>query len=283
MAGQPASDGSGSTFLVTGANTGIGRATAAELASRGGRVYLACRSEARTHPVVEEIIAETGNEEVEFVELDLASLRSVERCAREVLDRAGGLNVLINNAGLAGQRGLTADGFELAFGTNHLGHFALTTALLERLTANAPARVVTVASEAHYRPRAIDFDALREPTRSRTGFDEYGVSKLCNVLFTQELARRTAGTGLTAYAVHPGTIASDIWRSVPWPLRPLIKLRMRSPQEGARTTLHCATAAELADESGHYYEECRERRPSRVATPELARELWERSTEWVAV
>jgi NAD(P)-dependent dehydrogenase (short-subunit alcohol dehydrogenase family) len=107
------------------------------------------------------------------------------------------------------------------------------------------------------------------------------VAKLGNVLHAQELARRLDGTGITTYALHPGVIASDIWRKVPWPVRPLIKLRMRSPAEGAKTSVYCATSPEVADESGHYYEDCRRRNPSRVATPELAAELWERSVEWV--
>ena len=276
------SDLNGQTFLITGASGGIGRATAAELAQRGGRVIFAGRDEEKTRAVIDEITRATGNESLDFVELDLGSLDSVSRCASEIIDRDEPINVLINNAGLAGQRGLTADGFEPAFGTNHLGHFALTTALLDRLTESAPARVVTLASAAHYSADGVDFDAVREPSRSLTGMSHYSVSKLCNVLFSQELARRTAGTGITTYALHPGVIASDIWRRVPWPIRPVMKARMKSPEDGARTTLHCATAPELADESGLYYDNCEQRTPSKSATPELARELWERSEAWVA-
>ncbi|MBO0776124.1 MAG: SDR family NAD(P)-dependent oxidoreductase, partial [Actinobacteria bacterium] len=190
------------------------------------------------------------------------------------------LHVLINNAGVGGQRGLTADGFELMFGVNHLGHFALTAALLDRLAASAPARVVTVASDAHYQARGIDFGALRQRTRSFTGVAEYAVSKLCNVLFSAELARRTAGRGITTYSLHPGVVASDIWRRVPWPVRPLMKARMLSTEQGARTPLYCATAPELAEASGRFYDNCRERAPSRFATGELARQLWDRSEAW---
>jgi retinol dehydrogenase 12 len=271
---------SGRTFLVTGANTGIGRATASELARRGGRVFLACRNEEKARGVIDDIASATGNESLEFIQVDLASLRSVNRCARELIDRDEPLHVLINNAGLAGQRGVTEDGFELAFGTNHLGHFALTTALLELLAASAPARVVTVASSGHYSASGIDFDAVCRPTRSLTGMAEYSVSKLCNVLFSQELGRRTAGTRVTTYALHPGVIASDIWRRLPWPVRKLMTMGMKSPAEGACTTVHCATAGELAEETGRYYDDCKERRPSEAATPELARELWERSAVW---
>jgi len=190
--------------------------------------------------------------------------------------------VLVNNAGVAGQRGLTRQGFELMFGVNHLGHFALTSLLLERLTDSAPARVVTVASDAHYSARGIDFDALRRRARGLTGLREYAVSKLCNVLFSAELARRTAGTGVTTYALHPGVVASDIWRRVPWPVRPLVTRRMLSVDEGAATSLYCATAAEVAQESGLFYDKCAQRAPSPVATPELAAGLWKRSEEWTA-
>ncbi|HLI36410.1 MAG TPA: SDR family oxidoreductase [Streptosporangiaceae bacterium] len=275
-------DLAGRTFLVTGGNTGIGRATAHQLAARGGRVYLACRSRARGEAAAAGIRAETGNDKTAFLPLDLADLASVRRCAEEFRALGQPLHVLVNNAGVAGQRGLTRDGFELAFGVNHLGHFALTAALLGCLEAAAPARVVTVASDNHYRAKGIDFGALRRPTRSITGLPEYAVSKLCNVLFTQELARRMEGRGVTTYALHPGVVASDIWRRVPWPVRPIIMRRMLSTERGARTSLYCATAPEVAQASGRYYDDCRERVPSPLATGELARLLWERSEAWTA-
>ncbi len=281
MSGDPG-DLVGRTFLVTGGNTGIGRATATKLAGRGGRVYVACRSEEKGRVAVTDIAAATGNDGVTFLPLDLADLASVRHCAETFLALGEPLHVLINNAGVGGRRGLTKDGFELAFGVNHLGHFALTTALLDRLAASGPARVVNVASGSHYQAKGVDFDAVRQPTRSVTGQPEYAVSKLCNVLFTEELARRLEGTGVTAYALHPGVVASDIWRRVPWPIRPLIKLRMISTEEGARTPVYCATSPEVAKVSGRFYDDCRERQPSRVATPELARQLWERSQSWVA-
>jgi NAD(P)-dependent dehydrogenase (short-subunit alcohol dehydrogenase family) len=281
---MPADSGelSGRTFLVTGANTGIGRATAADLARRGGRVYLACRSAEKGRAAAAEIAAATGNEAVTFLPLDLADLASVRACAEQFLARGEPLHVLINNGGVAGQRGLTANGFELAFGVNHLGHFALTTALLDRLADSAPARVVNVSSDSHYQAKGIDFAAVRRPTASVTGMREYSVSKLSNVLFTQELARRLDGRGVTAYALHPGVVASDIWRRLPWPVRPLIKLRMISPEDGARTSLYCATSPEVADVTGRFYDKSREREPSAVATAELAGELWRRSEAWIA-
>jgi len=271
----------GRTFMVTGGNTGIGRATAAGLAGRGGRVYLACRSRQKGESAVADIVAVTGNAAVTFLPLDLADLASVRSCAEQFLALGEPLHVLINNGGVGGQRGLTKDGFELAFGVNHLGHFALTTALLDRLAASAPARVVTVASDAHYQARGVDFEAVRRPTASFTGMREYAVSKLCNVLFSAELARRVPGRGIASYALHPGVVASDIWRRVPWPVRPLITRRMLSPQDGARTSLYCATSGALAADGGRFYDDCREREPSQAATPDLARALWEHSEAWV--
>ena len=273
-------DLSGRTFLITGANTGIGRATADDLARRGGKVFVACRSAEKGRAAAAQIAAATGNDAVIFLPLDLADLASVRDCAAEFLARGEPLHVLINNAGVGGARGLTKDGFELEFGINHLGHFALTTALLDCLAASAPARVVTVSSDSHYQAKGIDFEAVRRPTASRTGLREYAVSKLCNVLFSAELARRTEGHGITTYALHPGVVASDIWRRVPWPLRPLMKMRMLSTEQGAATSLYCATAPELEGVTGRFYDDCREREPSPVATPELAGELWQHSEAW---
>jgi retinol dehydrogenase 12 len=207
----------------------------------------------------------------------------VRACAAEFLARGEALHVLINNAGVGGRRGLTKQGFELMFGVNHLGHFLLTQLLLERLTSSGPARVVTVASDAHYSAPGIDWDALRRPARGITGLGAYAVSKLCNVLFSQELARRTEGTGVHAYALHPGVVASDIWRRVPWPVRPLVTRRMLTVDQGAQTSLYCATSPSVAGDSGRFYDKCALREASEVATPELGRALWERSEAWTTV
>jgi retinol dehydrogenase-12 len=269
---------------VTGGNTGIGRATVTELARRGGRVWVASRSAAKGEAAVAGVKAATGNESVFFLPLDLADLDSVRACAAAFLAAGEPLHVLVNNAGVAGRRGLTRQGFELTFGVNHLGHFALTSALLGCLAASAPSRVVTVSSDAHYSAPGIDFSSLRRPARGITGMHEYAVSKLGNVLFSAELGRRTAGAGVRSYALHPGVVASDIWRRVPWPVRPLVTRHMLSVTEGAQTSLYCATSAapEVAAASGLFYDRCAPRPASAVATPELARELWERSQAWVA-
>lgn len=269
----------GRTFCITGANTGIGRDTALALASRGGRVIVLGRSRERTEPVLDELAAEGGT--ARFVACDLADLASVRAAADEVTGLDEPIHALINNAGIAGQRGQTAQGFELAFGVNHLAHFLLTTRLLDVLRRSAPARVVCVSSDSHYAPDGIDFDAVQRPTRSVTGMPEYGVSKLANVCFAQELARREDPDVLTSYAVHPGVIASDIWRRVPWPVRPIMTRFMKSTEEGARTTLWCATDPELGAETGLFYAEGEHKEPSEAATPELAAELWSRSEAWV--
>jgi retinol dehydrogenase-12 len=273
-------DLSGRAFLVTGGNTGIGLATATSLAARGGRVCITSRSAPKGQAAVAAIAAATGSDAVSFLQLDLADLASVRRSAQEFTGRGEPLHVLVNNAGLAGRRGLTADGFELAFGVNHLGTFAFTTALLGHLASHAPARVVTVSSDAHYAAKGIDFTAVRRRTRSVTGLPEYQVSKLANVLFSQELARRLAGTGVTSCALHPGLVASDIWRRIPWPVRPLLTRRMLTTEDGARTSLYCATSPDIAGDSGLFYDKCQARPASPRATPQLGRALWLQSEAW---
>lgn len=272
----------GRTFLVTGANAGIGYATAQDLSARGGRVWLACRSRAKGEAAVAAISAASGSGQVRLLHLDLADLASVRQCASEFAALGEPLHVLINNAGVGGARGRTADGFEIHFGINHLGHFALTQALLPLLRDSAPARIVTVASDSHYQAKGINFEGLRNRTKSITGLPEYAVSKLCNVLFAAELGRRLDGTGVTAYSLHPGVVASQIWRRVPWPARQLVTRRMLTIEQGARTSLYCATSPDVAGESGKYYESCREREPSKLVTPELAASLWEYSEKSIS-
>jgi retinol dehydrogenase 12 len=268
------------TVVVTGANTGIGRATALALAGEGWRVYVAARSREKGEAAVAGLKAATGSSAVFFLALDLADLSSVRACAAEFLGRGEPLDVLVNNAGVGGVRGLTKQGFELMFGVNHLGHFLLTQLLLERLVSSAPARVVTVSSDAHYNARGVDWEAVRRPARGITGLGEYAVSKLCNVLFSQELARRTA---VHSYALHPGVVASDIWRRVPWPVRPFVTRNMLTVDQGAQTSLYCATSPSVASDSGLFYDKCALREASAVATPELGQALWERSEAWTTV
>lgn len=272
------------TVLITGANTGIGAATARALAAKGARVVFAGRSEGKTRPVMEAIARDTGNADLHFLELALDDLDSVKRCAEAFLARGEPLHVLLANAGLARAKGVTRQGFETTFGVNHLGHFLLALKLRPALEAGAPARVVVVASRAHERThRPLDLAAVRGPTRTWTAWPEYQASKLANVLFVKELARRWDAATVHAYALHPGVIASDIWRHVPWPLRPLMTRNMRTVEEGAVASIHCASAPEVAAHTGRYYGEDGGERPCNplAEDPRAAAELWEKSLEWV--
>lgn len=272
----------GKVALVTGANTGIGRVTARTLALEGAEVFLACRSEEKTKAALEEIATlSQGHAKVHYLPLDLGDLDSVRRCAEQFLAYGLPLNILICNAGLAGQKGMTASGFELTFGTCHVGHFLLTTLLLERMKTSSPARVVVVSSKAHQRAPGINFSEVRQPTSSMTGFKEYSVAKLANLLFTKELARRLEGTDVWTYALHPGVVASDVWRSIPWPLRALLKRFMITNEEGAATSLYCAMSPKVAGETGLYYENCKIKAPTAVACDAaLAAKLWSASEAW---
>jgi NAD(P)-dependent dehydrogenase (short-subunit alcohol dehydrogenase family) len=213
---------------------------------------------------------------------DLSSLKEVRRLAEEVQDRAGRLDVLINNAGVTLlQRATTVDGFEATFATNHLAYFLLTGLLLPRLRQSSPARIVNVASDAHRFGR-LDLDDLQNERRYRA-MRVYAQSKIANILFTQELARRIAGTGVTANALHPGGIRSNLGRSegpLAEALRRVVGVFLKSPEEGARTSLYLASAPEVEGVSGRYFARCRERTPAAHARdPEAARRLWERSEE----
>jgi len=277
-------DLAGKNFIITGANTGIGKITAMELARRGAHVIVANRSRAKSEPVIKEIAAATGNPP-ELVELDLADLSSVRKAAEQILAKNIPIHGLINNAGMAGTRGKTKDGFEITFGTNHLGHYLFTRLLLDRIKETQGARIVNVASKSHYRAKKIDWSVLRDKTHSTTGLREYEVSKLANVLFTKELARKLEGSGVTTYAVHPGVVATDAWRKVPGPVRWIMKKFMVTPEQGAHSSLRTATDPALAAETGHYYDaDGSEKRPSRLADDtELAHQLWQRSAEWTGL
>lgn len=284
MNAQLSSSNHGRVALITGANIGIGRVTALRLAQAGYTVFLAGRSAQRTQNVIDEIHSALQSQERAFyLPLHLDDLNSVRACAAQFLALQRPLHLLINNAGMAGDKGQTLQGFEKAFGVNHLGHFLLTQLLLDTLQASAPARVVTVASRAHLLAyQGIDWQALQQPTRSLTGTREYGVSKLANILFSAHLATVLAGTGVSTYSLHPGVVDTEVWREVPRFIRPLLRLRgLLTPEEGAQTTLYCALQAP-ASESGLYYDKCRIKIPSRIAQDtHLAEQLWNQSLQWV--
>jgi retinol dehydrogenase 12 len=274
-----ANDLQGRTFLVTGANSGIGRAMVEALAERGGRVVLACRSEERTQPVLDAIRARQRSADATFLPLDVADLDSVRHAAASFLATGRPLDALVNNAGVAGTQALSPQGFDLTYATNHIGPFLLTDLLLPAVRRASQGRIVNVSSIAHMQVKAIDWSVLEHrAVPKRSGFRDYAATKLMNVLHAKELARRLAGSGVTTYAVHPGGVRSNIWRSVPQPLRWLIQLFLVSNEEGARTQLRCATDPELATESGRYYDKSREAPCNPLANDEvLAKELWVRT------
>lgn len=273
----------GKVALVTGANSGIGAVTAKELALQGYHVFLACRDADKAQQVINAIDQQSrGQAKAEFIPLDLASLDSIRACAAQFLAKKLPLHLLICNAGLAGHKGMTKSGFELTFGVCHVGHFLLTQLLTEKLIESKPARVVVVSSKAHRHAKGIDFDAVIRPTESMGALKEYAVAKLANVLFVKELGRRLYGTGVTAYAVHPGVVSTNVWRSLPEPMVKVLSRWMISPEEGAQTTLYCATQPQLSGETGMYYDNCKVTASSLTAQDiQLARLLWEKSSEWV--
>ena len=207
----------GKRVLITGGNTGIGKASASRLARRGADVVFTSRDAERGAAALAEVRAESGRDDVELMSLDLGSLASVRGFAAEYHSRHQRLDVLINNAGVIvlGERKVSADGFELMFGVNHLGHFLLTDLLLDLLRASAPSRIVVLSSDGYkMAPNGLDFDDLQSE-RDFDGLTKYGHSKLANVYFTTELARRLAGTGVSVNAVHPGYVATELGRPRP--------------------------------------------------------------------
>ena len=276
----------GRTCLVTGATSGIGLAAAIELAARGARLALLARSPERAEEAVRVIRARAPDAEVEIHLADLGSLASIRRVAPEMLARHPRLDVLLNNAGVFQlRRRTTADGFESMFGVNHLGHFLLTELLLERLRATPGARIVSVASEAHRFGGPLDFGDLQSERRYRP-MSVYGRSKLCNILWTRELARRLAGSGVTVNCCHPGAVATRLgqgdalWTRV---LGRLVGLFFLSPEQGARTAVFLASSPEVSGRSGGYFIRERERSPAAFAEDDAAaRRLWEVSEALVA-
>ena len=267
------------TFFVTGASSGIGRALVEALAARGGNVVLAARSEERTRPVLDAIRSAYPAVDARFLPIDVSDLGSVRTAAASYLATGRPIDVLVNNAGVAGTQALSRDGFDLTYATNHIGPFLLTNLLLPVVQRSPQGRVVNVSSVGHFAAKRIDWSVLERRTQpKRSRFADYAVTKLMNVLHAKELARRQAGTRVTTYALHPGGVASNIWRALPRPAQWVIKLFLVSNEEGARTPLYCATAPELATATGRYYDKCREVPCSPLGNDEaLARELWVRT------
>lgn len=274
----------GRTFFVTGANSGIGRAMVEALAAWGAGVVLASRSKERTEPVLDGIRRSHPGANAEFLEIDVSDLASVRTAAGRFLATGRPIDVLVNNAGIAGTRALSRDGFDLTYATNHIGPFLLTNLLLPRLRAAPEGRIVNVSSVAHMGVKRLDWAGLeRRAEPKRSGFPDYAVTKLMNVLHAKELARRLAGTRVTTSALHPGAVASNVWRAVPQPFQWLLKRFLLSNEEGAQTPLYCATAPDLATVTGRYYDKCREVAPNPLADDDaLAQELWVRTEAAIA-
>uniref|UniRef100_A0A1A8I8V9 Wu:fd55e03 n=2 Tax=Nothobranchius TaxID=28779 RepID=A0A1A8I8V9_NOTKU len=280
----------GKTVLITGANTGIGKETALDMAQRGARVILACRDMTRAHIAADEIRQKSGNGNVVVKKLDLASLQSVRDLAKDIQQNEDRLDILINNAGIMMcPKWKTEEGFEMQFGVNHLGHFLLTNCLLDQLKKSAPSRIVIVSSLAHERGRIhfddINLDKDYRPERS------YRQSKLANVLFARELAARLQGTGVTVYSLHPGVIRTELGRHLFSSLalwkRILFSLFMwiiKSPREGAQTTIYCAVDESLSNQSGLYYSDCAPKTPAPQARDDAAaKRLWDLSASMVGL
>lgn len=273
----------GRRVLITGGNSGIGRATAAALAELGAEVVITSRDPEVGRAIAGDLTAATGGR-VRSMQLDLSDSRSTSSFAEQFLTETEDLAVLINNAGVfLGRRSLSSDGHELTFRVNHLGHFQLTCLVADRLRASAPARVITLTSSAHYSADRID---LEPPTGRYRGFRTYSRSKLANVLFAGELARRMEGTGVRSYAVHPGLVSTRLAQDgdsrLPGMLWKLYSRRMLTPEEGAATTVYAATAPTLDDHSGAFLSDERIRTPSDLAGDDaLAERLWVFSEEAV--
>ncbi|XP_028564143.2 dehydrogenase/reductase SDR family member 13-like [Podarcis muralis] len=273
----------GKTVLITGGNTGIGKATALDLARRGARVILACRDRERGESAVYDIRRESGNNEVLFMSLDLASFTSVRAFAAAFLKSEPRLDILINNAGVrTGSQ--SSDGLNLAFQVNHLSHFLLTHLLLERMKQCAPSRVVVVASSGH-RWGKIDFQDIHKPVDGQSpGVQSYRNSKLANMLYTRELANRLEGTNVTCYAVHPGLVNTELFRHMSIWLKPLFWLFFRDTTSGAQTSIYCATEEGIEKYSGRYFADCRLHDPKPHARDDaVAKKLWEVSERMVGL
>ena len=274
-------DISGKHVLITGASAGIGKAAARELASRGALVTLAGRSAEKTRRIVGEINNNSGS--ADFLQIDLSSPDSVRTAGREFLARGDSLHVLINNAGVGGTKGVTPEGFEIAFATNHLGHHLLTRWLEPLLIDSAPARLVIVSSSVHHNVKKIKWRRLQKRTTSPLGNPEYRVSKLANLLDARRWKERLAGTGVDVHAAHPGLVASEIWRDLPKPLQRMFANKGMSIEEGTDTPVWAASESELEGTSGGFYGKRSARNVSDLAADkDLADEMWDRTEAWLA-
>ena len=274
---------SGKTALVTGATSGIGKASAAALAMKGASVYLLCRNPEKGQAALREIKQHAGHDRVYLIIADLGEQAQVRRAAQEFLATGEPLHILLNNAGITNTSWRqTADGIEETFAVNHLGYFLLSNLLLDRLKRSAPARIVNVASDAHHFVRGMQFDDLEFRNNYKT-FKVYGQSKLANLLFALELAPRLEGSGVTVNSVHPGAVATGLGsqNGMLGKIVPLITgLFFRSPEKGAESSIFACASQELEGVSGKYYYNCKERTAKPWACDvKAAKRLWQISEE----
>ncbi len=268
------------TVIITGATSGIGAVAARQLAGQGARIVIVARDRQRAQETLRELRAAGPGQAHAAFYADLSRLREMKRVAAEIAAAEPKIDVLMNNAGLIAARNQkTEDGLELMFATNHLAYFVLSNLLLERLRATAGARIVATASDAHRRGK-LDFERLQE----QKGSVGYGTTKLCNILFTRELARRIAGSGVTANCLHPGFVATRFGDDAGGAVRIGLAIAKRlfglSPENGAQTLVYLASSPEVAGRSGGYYERCAPAEPSRAAHSDTdARRLWQLSAE----
>ena len=270
----------GKVVLVTGATNGIGKVTARELARMGAAMVVIGRKPERVQQTVDEIKQAAGHTQVEGIVADLSLMSQVRAAAEQFRRKYDRLDVLVNNAGTgASKRVITAEGLERMFALNHLSYFLLTNLLLDVMKVSAPARIINVSSDAH-RTASLNLDNLQGAENwGPGGYNAYGRTKLENILFTRELARRLNGTGVTANAVHPGVVATGLWRGAGGVFGNLIglfaPLYMLTPEQGAQTSIYVATAPEIAGMSGFYFSDSQPVVPSKAAQDdEAARQLW---------
>ncbi|KAM3831529.1 retinol dehydrogenase 12-like [Vipera latastei] len=274
-------DLSGKTAIVTGASSGIGKAVALDLARRNARTILACRCRDKGQAAVEEIRRATGNPQVHLRLLDISSMASVRDFARKFLEEESQLHILVNNAGVTGLPfAVTAEGLELTFATNVSGPFLLTNLLLGTMVASAPARIVNVSSFRHFCVRKVDLKWLTGEERTENASQAYNCTKLMNIAFNTELARRLQGTGVLANVLSPGIVRTEILRHYGRASRLLYRLCspfMKSPPKGATSTLYCAVAPEVEGISGKYFDSnCALVLPQALAQdPGLGQSLWD--------
>ncbi len=271
----------GKTCLITGASDGIGYVAARELARMGARVVLVGRNAAKTDAAVERIVAETGNRAVDRLLADLSSQGEVRRVAAEALELLPRIDVLLNNAGavfLSNKR--SVDDIELTFALNHMGYFLLTSLLLERLRESVPARIINVSSSSHWQPGRFKLEDLPKPG-GNGGYRAYGRSKLCNILFTYELARRLEGSGIAVNALHPGLVQTNIARNnglLGRFVNFFIGARGVDADKGAETLVHLASSPQVEEVTGKFFIDCRAVSSSALSyDTELAARLWDMS------